>query len=382
VGSGVGSDLGGQTRVDTFVVEIDTSFIPSTISTGASPHLYVGCAKGIHAESLIRFYRPDRPFVWTIDSACIEMFYQGDIGDGSGISINWHVLDLSWGEADPPEWGFHTQPGEPELPPISIENDSGEVQFQVSVEWIRDWFEWKYSSEIDSTWEDTTRADSALTLYVVTADAFDKLIRFRSRSATDDSLRPKLHVFVTAKDSGETEVYQDTLIVTASGDLFLVKNDSTDIGTNLVIGSGAVYQTNLRFDVSPMWQLVDSLHVIVNRAVVDLHKIPSAYPGLSLTRSIWPFRLSDEDGFTNPDSAAESGFALYATAIDTSLDSTRIVVTGAASKWIKGVDHNYGLALHSGTEGLDIDRIAFYSMEAENPVMRPKLIIYYTEIVK
>ncbi len=385
VGSSVGVDLGGRFAWDSFHADADTSYAAPQSGTGGSPHLYVGRAFGITAEPLLRFNKPPEPWPidWWVDSARIDVHYQGGISDDDFPPLEGFVIDLAWREAEPPEWGSLPGGAPVEVRIDYAQPDSGSAAFILPPEMVANWLSWVDSSLIDTSWHDTTRADSGLTLciYPTPVGCPTRLARLRSRSALEDSLRPRLSVFITARDSAGGELHPDTLQATPSDDLFLIQNDETDTGDRLVIGSGAVFRSLLRFDVSRMWTLTDSLHIVVNRAIMTLHRDRSPYPWASVTRSVFPFKLTDDRWLTEPDSAQIAGFVITPTVVDTSADSLQIVVTGPVAGWIADPECNHGLALYSGSEGLDIDRIAFYSMRAPEP-LRPRLTIYWTEFPK
>jgi len=386
VGSGVGSASGGQTYVDTFQVEADTSFAISSINTGASQYVYVGSAFDIQSQGLIRFNRPLLPVEWSIHSAWIELSYDGGLGSDEEIWIGTKLLDFSWSESDPPKWEdvSAASTGEEWETSIILNKNDEVYSYQLPNVWVQNWLEWKYSGS-DTVWTDTTRNDSAMTLHMTGPESFaltNLLLRFRSRIATDDSLRPKLFIDFTGKVDPDSAEYRDTLSVNVTGDLFLVKNHAPETDQNLFIGSGASYKTHLKFDIDRMWDKINSgtHHIIVNRSVLTLHKNLTLTPDIPRTESIWPFKLNDIEGFIDADSSHETGYTLVTTAIDSALEMVEIVTTKPVSEWIEDSEVNFGISLHSATEGYRIDRLGFYSSEAVDPALRPKLIIYYTEI--
>ncbi len=383
VGSGVGSEQGGQTYMGVFNVAQDTSFYNSDVKTGASAHIYIGKYEGILAEGLMKFYRPILPAQWTIDTAYVKIGFQSGIGTGGAINVASNLLDLEWSEAEPPalaDLGALDQNNYPD--PIAITADSGVVAFPVNREWVDQWLRWENNfTEDDTTWTDTLRADSSLTLHLFSDDEMPELLkRFRARGALTDTLRPRLFIQLTVEDTATGDTYPDMLMTTANADIFLLENSNSNAVSDLLIGSGCAYQSNLRFDVSDIYARHDDYNVAVNKATMTIFRKREIAANFPPTLSLWPFRLTDELGFTMPDSAGESGFVYISTAIDTTLDSLEIDVTIPASEWIRSVDKNHGIAIHSGTESLDINRMAFYSMEEQDTTLHPRLTLYYTEI--
>lgn len=380
----------GSTKKSVFPVENEVSFSREQTGTGGSDYLYTGEFSGIYTFSILKFYRPTKPTVWNVDSVQFSLSYRGGFGE-TPLEINGKLFDIAWSESDPPEWDMFFSPDTLEVfEGYSVSPaDSGEYYINATpyADIITGWLNWEYSGSSDSVWTDPVRNDSALTLRLIDgiwAEFGDdpSMIRFLSCSADKDSLRPKLNIFITARDSLGGEAYQDTLIVTSAADLFLLKNDSTDVGDNLMLGSGAIFQTNLQFNLDSLWLTTEGYITVINRAVITLFKIPDPDHVLPFTKSVFPFKLSDDLGFSDPLSAIESGFTSTSTAIDTALDSLEIVVTRPGAEWSKGIDFNRGIALHSGGEGLDIDRLRFYSSKTDSIAKKPKLTIFYTLLPK
>ncbi len=383
VGSEIGSDLSGEVLEESFFVEEDTSFAPDPVSTGASPYLFAGSSSGVRSLGLLKFYRPLQPFSWRIDSAVISLHYKGGIGSGE-IEVQGQVHDFSWSESEPPLWEEVPSGDEyiSEFPDVS--GDSGSISARINIDWIDEWLRYEYPNPDDTTWTDATRNDSALTFKIWndSPESIDRIVRFYSRNTSADSLRPKLEIFITAKDSAEGIEYPDTLSSVPAMDIFVVKTDSVDIGVDLLIGSGSILQSNMRFNFDELYELKDRYHLVVNYAQLTLHKIPGRFPELPETNSIWPFKLNDMMGISDPLNAQEAGLTYVPTAIDSTSETVEITVTGAATQWINDREENYGLALHSGAEGLNLDRLAFYSSEAANFEVRPELFVKYTKIKK
>ena len=387
VGSKVGSDIGGEPVTSVSYADMDSSLVLPPAQTGDSQHLYVGSAYGVKASTLIKFYRPERPFEWTVDTAYIELVRQGGIGEGDMV-IGVRQLDFIWTESDTID---------ADSIPFGMafsfigQGDEGQV-WRVpgvpTVRWITEWLNWVDSSGIDPNWIDTTRADSGLTIFLVPfrffgddlEDDVDRLDRFHSRSAIEDTmtgnLKPRLFIAITARDSADGELYHDTLEVIASDDMFLLEYD-TEVGVDdLTIGSGAVYRSFIHFDLSAFDTV--NYDMVVNRAVLVLHRKPLAEPW-SETPALWPFRLAG-DVVTDLRNA-EARNLLYVQQGTLIEESDNIQVTDAVSKWVTGIHPNYWLGLRSLDEGGDIDRAEFYSSSAVDS-LRPKLTVYYTRFPK
>ena len=299
------------------------------------------------------------------------------------------LLRFAWSEAHPPR-KIDVLP-EAVLQPRLTEPpaDSGVVVFPVPKGSIDAWL-----APPDTSAEDTTdgvssgacdakarwlTAEPHLSFKVRASGRGDRLVRFWSRNAAGDTIKPRLMVFITARDSASGEMLPDTLDLTPNGDLFLVVNDSTDTGGWLVVGSGAGFETDIRFDLTPLWQSAGWSHIVVNRAVVTLHKAPAGWSTLPETPSIWPARLTDDRWLTEADASGEAAFVTLPVAVDPDAETFEIAITGLTAEWVLSPQDNFGLALHSGGEGLNLDRIAFHSVRDPDSTKHPTLTVYYTE---
>ncbi len=355
----------------------DTSLVVPPVSNGSSRQLYVGSAYGVDAVALVKFNQPVTPYEWRVDSSRIDLVYQGGIGEGANPEVMVEQINMSWSESDmfdadsiPPGTALplFREPGR---------SDTGYVQAFPDTGWIADWLSWVDSSGIDTGWVDTTRADGSLSILLKAPDAADRLLRFRSRSTIEDSatghLKPRLFIFMTARDSAAGELHPDTIEVISSNDLYIPDYDTTRGFDDLFVGSGVSYRSFIHFDLG----LIDTTgyRVVVNRAVLSLHVKPIDSPW-SKTQSVWPFKLS---GDTIEEFRATEWLNIVnsPTAIDTSAEAVDIIVTAAVANWLSSSGGNTWLALRSGAEGSDIDRIAFHPASADS-AHRPKLTVHYT----
>jgi len=390
VGSSVGTDLNGTTRVITAPIEADTSYIAETVSTGSSPYLYVGSAAGVTSSSLLSFDLlgfPPVDSIVTID-AKLSLSHQGSIGADRGLNVDHKLSNYYWEESDPPSWEELSQViMDTTFSSISIAEDSASYEVNVPHEWVRSWLRAIEISEADTSAEDTLKS-IPLTVSLSAEEPggiSSQIVRFRSRGALGDSIKPKLELilgFMSVDSTGSEVMDWDTLSIFPSRDSYILKHEPIDPRENLIVGSGVNFQSNLRFDLSDLWQAQDEFHIVVNRATLLLHKVPDDDNILPILLSISPFKLTDSTGFTFPDSAAYAGFAFFSTAIDSALDTLQIIVTSPVVDWATGPEFNFGLSLHSSSQGLDINRSAYYSSSHPDPSMRPRLSIYYTELVR
>ena len=381
VGANVGSDLGGELITSVFYADMDTSLAFPSDHTGLSPHLYFGSAYGISSQFLVRFEQPATPYEWTVNSAFIELSYQGSIGGGDHPRLHFHLVDLKWSELDTFDLNeLHPDMALSLLGQLSA--DSGKVTFPLGSAYVTDWLSWFDSSAIDPDWVDTNRTDSGISLLIFpnSTDDTERLVRFRSRSAYEDTvntLKPRLFVYITARDSEEEELHPDTLEIIASDDIFQVDYDTTVVTDDLLVGSTVSYRSFIHFDLSSID--TSNYDIVVNRADLTLHKKPLTDP-LPRTKAVMPYRLGGDSlvGFRESET---KNITSSSTAIDTSLDELQLLVTVAPTIWLGGSEPNGWFFIQTGSPGMDIDRIAFHSSITDS-TLRPRLTLYYTRFVR
>jgi len=394
VGSGIGSGLEGTVEVRSFAADTAVSYAATPVRTGGSANIYVGVAYGVTSYGLVRFHRPVMPDNYSLDTtrdASVHLAYEGVIGESWLCSVALERLDFAWTEADSltrtmlPQGVFMDWNSE------ETSQDTGAVRAMIPSSWVKDWLGWVDSSALDTSWHDPNRADSGLTVFMDIARAVPtaqsdggSLLRFRSRSAVEDTIRsnlkPRLYIPVVITDTLGNQT-SDSLAVMAAGDMFILEYDATVARSSLIVGSGVPWRALLRFDLTPLWALADSADIVVNRASLTLWRqpLPETWP---LTKSIWPFTITDDLWLADPFKLAQTMFTVIPTAVDTARDSVQILVTKPATQWAKGTAENHGLALNSGGVGLDLDRIAFHPPDDPDPSVRPRLNIYFTRLAK
>jgi hypothetical protein len=266
--------------------------------------------------------------------------------------------------------------------------DVGRFEVPIPRAWIEDWL-----ASADSGWtgapaRDLSHSDSGLTIKIAPSPAMnDRLIRCRSRSAVEaaDSirLRPRLYLPVLVQDSADG-VRPDSLAVTAAADMFILAYDSLMNRVNrdtLFVGSGVVWRSLLRFDVSAIWPALEDSVMVVNQAMVTLYRTPrdDLWP---VTKSAWPRKLTNEVWLTDPFSMEEATITGVATPVVETGDSLQLLVTRAAAEWFKGAAWNFGVSVHSVVEQLDIDRVGFYSQHSGDAARKPRLTVHYTRLAR
>ena len=405
-GSAVGVDLGGQLR--TAVLPVDTVQIVS-YEQGASEYLYVGDAQGLNSEVLIRFFMPVVDTSFTVDSARIELNYGGGIGDGDIVS--WQCQRIKHDMTGPPPAQGDIPTGTPlDLIVNETAPDSGNVKINLDPADIIQWL------LPDSTKLDTVPKKPGdvigpgdlikpvMTIRLSAPDAMEKLIRIHSGAS--DSLRPRLHIYNPTTDSlGNT--IADTLSVVPIARISLIVNSDPADGSRLIVGDGAMILTLLRFDVSELTDMLETSHVVINRAVVTLHRDKSLYPwgARKSAVSLRAQKLNDDKWLTDLNgwkaTPAYSGYPFNTATVDSAEDAIEFVVTDPSLSWIEttewdeetsrvvSVDKNFGVLIqpysglfHPFRKGIDIERLAFHAADDPDPALRPTLTVYYTEFIK
>jgi hypothetical protein len=204
----------------------------------------------------------------------------------------------------------------------------------------------------------------------------DKLIRLISRDGVVDSLWmwPVLHLKTTKLDTAGVG-QPDSLRLLPSGDMYLLRNDSSNVSGRVVIGRGAVYRTVIKYDYSTLRALADRTPVVVNKAYLTLYRDRNRYPWAVMTPGVNAGFLWNDGWLTKPDSV----YATFGSSagIDSTSDSLQIDVTAQMFSYIR--KDNFGIVVRGEFEGTQIDRIAFYSSTDPDSARRPKMTVYYTE---
>ena len=374
IGSQVGILPGGEAVTEVFYADMDTSFAVPPAQTGKSQHLYVGLAYGITSRALIKFNCPLLPYEWNVDSSYVEFVYQGGIGSEGNPEVCASRLSYIWTERDTID--LESLPDGVRLWVFTdlSQGDSGWVRTCPDVE---GWMRTVDSMRIDTTLSDTAIVDSGLTILLSGGIG---LTRFRSRSASEDTLsgnvKPRLFIYITARDSAEGELYPDTLEIIASDDMFLLEYDTAAVVNDLLIGSGAAYRSFIHYPFNLDQIDTTNYYVVVNRAVLTLHR-KQIVELLPVTEAILSYTLHGDSLDIDSLRASELKSFIRSTPVVALSAEHEMVITSVVADWLLGKDTNYWLALLSGNEGYNIDRIAFHSA-AGDTALDPRLTVYYT----
>jgi len=374
IGSQVGQNRDGEVMTVEIYADEVTSLAFPPLNTSRSIHLYVGSIEGITSRALVKFKCPALPYEWSVDSSYVEFAYLGGIGETINPTVGVTQLSHIWMELDAID--IETLP-DGEALSLSVDpaqGDSGKVRTYPNVV---NWMRMVDSLHSDTTLSDTAIIDSGLTIFLEPDLSNECLVNFCSRSAYDDTTtggsKPRLFIYVTARDSAGGELHPDTLEVVASDDLFLLEYDTTAVTDDLTIGSGVSYRTFVHFDCDTID--TTNYHIVVNQATMTIHRKRTIEPW-QITRSLIPLTFTGDTITDFRDTELMKRFNVI-TAVDTSADDIGIIVSNVAADWLQGKNANGWLGMLSGAEDIDIDRITFHSTTA--PVeLRPKLTVHYT----
>jgi len=254
------------------------------------------------------------------------------------------------------------------------------MSFNIPLDWITSWLNWVDSSAIDTGWSDPLRPDSALTLLLSAPSANDRILRFRSRSATSDSLRPRLLIYAVIKDSAEDVPHSYLYSLAAGGDLFEAWDANPLPLGRLVLGGGAGIRSAIKFDLAPIWSAKAVSDIVINRAIVTLHRDSTLYTWAPLSRWVWPYVMTSNLWMSQFASAEYAGYAASADSLNVAAGLIALKATSPTASWAKSDTVNFGLMLQAGSEALDLERVAYYGISSPDSTLWPKLTIYYTEL--
>lgn len=175
---------------------------------------------------------------------------------------------------------------------------------------------------------------------------------------TNPDLRPKVTIIYTLNNN------TDTLVNNISETLFFANASLTPPAGEFYIQAGISYNRVMRFDMSKIPK-----DATINDVQLYLYLDSS---NSELTRStIYGLNAA----YVN-DSAANTneGYGFH------TLGSGRVFmfrIITPFQRWLTG-ETNYGIIINPSNQTANLDRFAFYDVDAPNPNKRPKVVIYYT----
>ena len=156
----------------------------------------------------------------------------------------------------------------------------------------------------------------------------------------------------------------DTLVNNFSEDLFLADANLTPPAGEFYIQGGISYNRVMRFDLSKIPK-----DATINDVQLYLYLDSS---NSKLTReTIYGLNAA----YVNDSANVKNDGYLFHTIGSKSVFMFRVIAP--FQRWLMG-ETNYGLIINPSNQNANLDRFAFYDINASNPNKRPKVVIFYT----
>jgi hypothetical protein len=226
--------------------------------------------------------------------------------------------------------------------------DSQEVNIDMNSTLVKDWFEYA---------ADTNYQVKNNGLVLLPNAASNVIKGFYSGREPSSNLKPTLHVILTK--SGIT----DTLVFEESETVYLATGDLPVIPGTFFIQGGINFLEIFKFFTNKIPSTA-----VINDAQFSIYLDPA-------NSNISPQTIRRISGSYISDSSSLS-FEDERSALEVNGEYT-IRIIYAFQKWTQG-GSNFGLLVFPTNRILNIDRFAFFDMNASDPNKRPRLIIRYT----
>ena len=319
----------------------------------------VGVSGNFKAYTAIRFYPTSRDTI-NVLSAKLTLRLVSWRGDSSGtFGFNVHKILPSWSQTTA-TWdtlsasNFSDEPTiHGTYPPTSVGADTQSISIALDTALVRSWF------------VSTNNTNYGILLKPMVSSRL-----MRGIHAFDfDSSKYWPELEVIARGTSATAVADTTKYQVGADTYGATVTALTTPANRLLTHAGLVYRSRLKFDVSKF-----PAGVIISSATLSLERDPALSSTNKFTISSQPIvhaGLSSDS--TKFESTASAGSVLSGTANTYTFDVRRQV-----QLWANG--NNFGLILRQTdlNEFGTLDAFSFYSREATDPAMRPRIVLKYT----
>ncbi|MBN1781738.1 DNRLRE domain-containing protein [bacterium] len=324
----------------------DTSFhIPA--ETGTSDYLYFGGLDDIHARTLFLFSGIEDTA--DIDSAVVKLdiyriLHSGDLP----ATVNIYEITQAW-ESDGMTFGdFDESMAGNLIAQVTVQTDTlDSLRFSIDPDLVR-------------TWMDTTGSGSNFGLLLDSDDGVMLQCYSRNVSASV-STGPQILVYFT----GDSTRYPE--ITEASDDIFIAGSETVHGPGTLILENGIASRIFMTFDLSGFTR-----DMIINGAKIIL----TADTTLTLPETDAPTLTACtlDSSAALQDMECNSANVSYGS-IENGLGT--VDMTYQIQTMISEQLENYGILIEGTAESSLINRLVFYSTEADS-AKKPRLEIYYT----
>ncbi|MDL1892097.1 DNRLRE domain-containing protein [Sphingobacteriales bacterium CHB3] len=342
----------------------DTSFLQRIPADGLASPLrqnFVGRTGNYKAYAAIRFTLGSPIDTLDILSAKITLRLVSWRGDSAGLlGFNVHSINTSWAEGtltwptadstnfyDPVVKGTYSS---------TVGADTQYISVDIDTAMVASWF------------RSNTTTNNGIIL-VPTSNA--SLIRgFHAFGFDSSDFQPKLNVVArganvpvsdTTRLRFESQIGQDTYVA----DVFPFPLDPQ----HLVTQAGIAYRSRLRFDVShiPRGAIINSAELQLQRNPMITNVSKFTADPAPVVHALFTNDSTNFEAFSSP-GALKSGTA----------NTFTFDVRRQAQIWEGGINHGLLLRQSSANEFGTLDLFGFYSSNATDPALRPRILIKYS----
>lgn len=328
------------------------------VNTYSSGFLIVGQSGTYNSKALIKFSGfPTDLANATVNSAVLQLRYRNyyfpvSMQDSLGqISFNvYKVLkDLDYGTVtfnniNSSTFGtvsMGTYTGSPTA-------DSQAVNITLDNNLARDWL--KYAAN-----ENYTPKNYGI---VLSPNTTSNVLKGFYTFYSNPDLRPKVTIIYTLNSN------TDTLVNNGSETVFIADANLTPPASEFYIQAGISYNRVMRFDLSkiPKDATINDVQLYLYLDSSNSKLTPETIYGLNAAY-INDSAANTNEGFNFRILGSKSVFMF------------RLI--SPFQRWLQG-ETNYGIIINPSNQSANLDRFAFYDINAPNPNKRPKVVIYYT----
>ena len=334
-------------------VEIAT-YERDNVHTGYSSLLTVGDYEEHQAKALVRF--DSIPDSGIVESATLTMNPLKYYGESPSITINVHQVVADWDENEV-TWDTFGDAALPDLQgTVDITpKDTSNIEIDLGTELINNWI-------------DSTAANYGYLLDFLPTSSMVEL--YSSETIVDD----KYPILTLIYNDGSA----DTIKMIPSEDAFIVDFYGTPPENRSLITNATGWRTLMKFNLN---DIPENAGILRARFEMWIDQESSLIDEAGMLIGIRPVTSSS---WYAPSVTVDSTVdAAYSTLIPESESLTHSVseelvnFSGIVQRWVAGELSNYGMLLYSAVEGLDVEKVVFYT-GASDTSRAPKLIIEYS----
>lgn len=370
------------------------TYYATQVNAGQSLHLYIGEFNGVKAKFLLKF----TGFLALPDSFSIQRaeitVTSGDVfADTSNLpstaleisvhriddispSGEWHESSVTWDSLH--HWMEDDTIAQFNLP---ADFDTHSFNFEIDPSIVSEWF-----------YADSLNPNQGLVFNYSGEPGFIRQFYSSENMPEDSLMKPRLQMVITPfeQDEVDTTIWipgeDDTVVVYATNDVFIARDDADLDEAYLYIGRTITYRSLFRYDLTELvtdsGQVFPPFGVYVNRAefILFVDSDHPQYLGEYISAAATA-RLEDTTWVSDPVSASFDP-AYYGAISSVIEDSLTLNITALFNQWVTHPELNTGFAVRFTNEGNEIARIPIWNPSPDDTLSakRPYLRVIYTRM--